>query len=120
MASDAPEKKDVDGFDVVLLHGKTTDGEGACVLRARPGKLEAGEVRPLREGRPIAGGGEVVRLSPRAGMPNLFDVDVQCVLPSSVEAQAIPAGGPPQVATRAYRESWERTFGPAPRKALSN
>jgi len=121
MASDAPEKKDVDGFDVVLLHGKTTDGEGACVLRARPGKLEAGEVRPLREGRPIVGGGEVVRLSPRSGMPNLFDVDVQCTLPSAVDAPALPAsGGPPQVATRAYRDSWERTFGPPPPKAMSN
>jgi hypothetical protein len=120
MASDTPDTKDGDGFDVVLMHGKTTDGEGACVLRARPGKLEAGEVRPLREGRPIVGGGEVVRLSPRAGTPNLFDVDVQCAVPSTTEAPTVPAGGPPQVATRAYRESWERTFGAPRRKALAN
>jgi hypothetical protein len=119
MASDTPDK-DGDGFDVVLLHGKTTDGEGACVLRARPGKLEAGEVRPLREGRPIVGGGEVVRLSPRAGMPHLYDVDVQCAVPSTTEAPPVPGGGPPQVATRAYRESWERTFGAPRRKALTN
>jgi hypothetical protein len=120
MASDTPDTKDGDGFDVVLMHGKTTDGEGACVLRARPGKLEAGEVRPLREGRPIVGGGEVVRLSPRAGMPNLYNVDVQCAIPSTTEAPQVPAGGPPQVATRAYRESWERTFGAPRRKALAN
>jgi hypothetical protein len=120
MASDTPQRKDGDGFDVVLMHGKTTDGEGACVLRARPGKLEAGEVRPLREGKPIVGGGEVVRLSPRAGMPHLYDVDVQCAIPSTAETPAIPAGGPAQVATPAYRESWERTFGAPRRKAMTN
>jgi hypothetical protein len=110
MSSEAPEKKGGEGFDVVLVHGKTADGEGASVLRARPGRIEAGEVRPLREGRPLASGGEVVRLSSRAGTPNVYDVDVQYEVPKG-PAPASEGAGPPQVATLAYRESWERTFG---------
>ena len=122
MASDEDKKKDGNAFDVVLPHGKTPDGEGTRVLRARPGRLEAGEVRPLREGRPIHRGGQVVRLSRREDATFLYDVDVQYESPAGeVEMPAEMAqGGPPQVATRAYRESWERTFGAAPRKRPLN
>ncbi len=115
MSSDAPVKKaQAEAFDVVLVHGKTADGEGASVLRARPGRIEAGEVRPLRDGQPLAGGGEVVRLAARAGTPNVYDVDVQCEVPKS-SASPSEGAGPPQVATLAYRESWERTFGMKPK-----
>jgi hypothetical protein len=105
-----PEKSGGESLDVVLLHGATEDGEGAKVLRARSGRVEAGEVRPLREGRPLAAGGEVVRLEPRADASALFNVHVEHVVPAAKEPS--PArSGPAQVATRAYRESWERTFG---------
>jgi hypothetical protein len=88
----------------------------------RPGRLEAGEVRPLKEGRPIQGGGQVVRLAPRSGTAHLYDVNVQYEAPlTKVSADvAAPTAGPPQVATTAYRESWERTFGPRHAKALPN
>jgi hypothetical protein len=121
-SSGEPDQEQGDSFDVVLLHGKTADGEGASVIRMRPGRLEAGEVRPLKEGRPIQGGGQVVRLSPRAGVAPLYDVNVQYeATPAQASAQAQPTtGGPPQVATTAYRESWERTFGPQHAKALPN
>jgi hypothetical protein len=118
MDADEPAKKDDQQFDVVLVRGKTVDGEGASVLRARPGRLEAGEVRPLREGRPLNHGGEVVRLAPRAGVPHLFDVDVQYQIPGDTAAAA--ASGPPQVATAAYRESWDRTFGRQGHGKLAN
>ena len=40
-----PDSRDKDGsFDVVLAHAPTEDGEGTRVVRARPGRLEAGEV----------------------------------------------------------------------------
>jgi len=119
-----------DELDVVLLHGATDDGEGAKVLRARQGRIEAGEVRPLREGRALAPGGEVVRLEPRKETPAIFDVQVEHVIPSAQTTPAAPPAraraeaersekprkgtahnGPAQVATRAYRESWDRTFG---------
>ncbi len=110
---DEEPKQPEPGFDVVMLHGKTDDGQGARVLRARPGRLEAGEVRPLREGKPL-GKGEVVSLSRRQDAPALYDVKVEHKL-EAPEAPAAPpqksTPGPAQVATRAYRESWERIFG---------
>jgi hypothetical protein len=109
MSSDADEKADGDDFDVVLVHGATGDGEGARVLRARPGHVEAGEVRPVREGQPLVPGGEVVRLVERAGAPRVYDVKVDYEVPAAAPA-ARAASGPPQVSTQAYRESWERTF----------
>ena len=116
MSADLPQKNGK-AFDVVLMGGATEDGEGARVLRARPGRIDAGEVRPMREGRPIAGG-EVVRLERRADTPALFDVHVECAVPptatSAMEQPTSAArsdGGPPQVATRAYRDNWEVTFG---------
>jgi hypothetical protein len=113
MSAEAPDnKKEGDGFDVVLVRGATEDGQGAAVLRARPGRVEAGEVRPIRDGRPLAAGGQIVRLERRSDAPALFDVRVECDVPAAPVADtAQTASGPPQVATSAYRESWERTFG---------
>jgi hypothetical protein len=113
MPDDAPqEKKDGGDFDVVMIHGKTPDGEGAQVLRARPGRVETGEVRPMREGKPLTAG-EVVRLEPRKDAPALFDVKVEHVV--GAPAAKTSHAGPAQVATSEYRESWERTFGPGSR-----
>jgi hypothetical protein len=108
MPDDAPQKNDGGDFDVVMVHGKTPDGEGARVLRARPGRVDAGEVRPMREGKPLTSG-EVVRLEPRKDAPALFDVKVEHVVEGPVASPA--HGGPAQVATPEYRASWERTFG---------
>jgi hypothetical protein len=91
--------------DVVLLHGPTEDGEGARVLRARRGAVEAGEVRPLKEGKPL-GEGEVVTLHPRPGAPCVCDVKVDYA-----PAPKRGSSGPPQVASSAYRDHWERIFG---------
>ena len=98
-----PEEKS----DVVLLTGPTEDGEGVKVVRARDEQIETGEVRPLKEGKPL-GSGEIVKLKPREGSKRLHDVEV--VMKVEQEARG---NGPPQVATTAYRESWERIFGGA-------
>jgi hypothetical protein len=108
---DVPEKNPVKALDVVLMHGATEDGEGARVLRARKGRVEAGEVRPLREGRSLVPGGEVVRLEQRKDAPALYDVHVEHVVPGALAKEAEAREGPAQVSTPAYRESWERTFG---------
>src|SRR5262245_46487697 len=60
--------------DVALLYAPTDDGHGARVIRARDGALEAGEVRPVRDGQPI-NHGELVRLSPRSDAPCVCDVE---------------------------------------------
>ncbi len=95
--------KKPEGHDVALVHGATDDG-GYEIVRFRPDRLEAGVVRPLEHGKPIAG--EVVRLSPRDGSRVLYDVEVQC-------AARVPAdrGGPAQVATASYRDGWEAVWG---------
>jgi hypothetical protein len=98
-------------FDVVLMHGATDDGAGTKVLRARPGRIETGEVRPMPDGRPLVPGGEVVRLERRKDAPAFFDVHVECKVPAGDANAARAASGPAQVATQAYRESWARTFG---------
>lgn len=94
--------------DVALLCGPSPDGDGVAVLRAREGRVEAGVVRQLVEGKPL-GAGEIVRLRPREGAPAVCDVEVQ----ARIEPRAPATHGPAQVATDAYRESWERIFGPA-------
>jgi hypothetical protein len=103
MADDTNEKK----TDVVLLGPPTPDGEGVRVLRAREERVEAGEFRALKEGKPITG--EVVSLEPRKENPRVCDVR------SSV---AVPKKGPAQVASERYRENWDQVFS-APNRALN-
>jgi hypothetical protein len=98
-------RDDEAGADVVLLAGPTDDGEGIRVIRSRDERLESGEVRPLKDGKPL-GSGEVVRLAPRAGSPRVCDVEVLARVGAPERT-----GGPPKVATNAYRDSWERIFG---------
>lgn len=109
--SDAPEKPKT---DVVLLGPPTGDGEGVHVLRAREDRIEAGEVRPMKDGAPIHG--EVVKLTPREGAPGVCDVEVSYAPPSSARAASAPSHGargkgPPKVATNGYREGWDEIFG---------
>ncbi len=128
VANDDPSKKpDQASSDVVLIHGVTEDGKGLNVLRARDERLEVGQVRPLEEGKPLQG--DVVKLKPRPEAPFVCDVETQVKMPSSgataprtaartakVEGAAeARRKGPPQVATRAYRENWEAIW-PTPAK----
>lgn len=91
-------------FDVVFLQGETKDGEGLRALRSRPGRIEATELRAVREGRPLTG--ELVRLLPREESPLLWNVDVQY----SQDEQRGHAG-PARITSEAYRDNWERIFG---------
>lgn len=99
--------------DIALLGGPTSDGKGVSILRARQGRLEAGEVRPLESGKPISG--EVVTLKPRQAFPLLCDVETHVAIPQEParERQADVARrrtGPAQVASDAYRENWEAIY----------
>jgi hypothetical protein len=105
--ADSAAEDGSESFDVALIQGKTGDGGGAKVLRIRPGRIDSGEMRPLQDGRPL-GSGDIVRLERRADVPALFDVHVVHTIEEPVHGSSKPA----QVATSAYRESWDRTFGP--------
>ena len=63
--------------DIVLVHGRTQDGEGLRALRSRSERLELAEIRPARDGQPLQGSAELVQLRPRKESPLLYDVDVQ-------------------------------------------
>jgi len=96
-----------DSKDVALLYASTDDGAGARILRARQGRLEAGEVRPAVDGQPLLGR-ELVKLHARPGMPRVCDVEV--VHPAAPEQE--PASGrPAAVASDEYRANWDRIFG---------
>jgi hypothetical protein len=113
------ERNKADGRDVALLYAPTDDGQGARVLRSREGAVETGEVRPVRDGQPL-GQGELVRLSPRAEAPCLYDVEVLHDAKDSSEASAeSPRGGPAQVASDDYRENWDRIFAGRSKRARS-
>jgi len=101
--------------DVALLYAPTDDGKGARILRARDGNIEAGEVRPAKEGQPLQGG-ELVKLEPRPDAPCVCDVQVlhearRTDAPAPRAAAAASTGRPAQVATEDYRVNWDRVFG---------
>jgi hypothetical protein len=105
-------KRGVPKKDLALVFGPTADGEGVNVLRRRVGAtaVEAGTLRPLREGQAILG--EVVHLEPRAEAPFLFDCETDEELSN---ASAPSLAGPPQVATEQYRRGWDAIWGLRPR-----
>ena len=82
------------------------------MLRSRPGRLDIGEVRPVKDGQDISYS-EIVRLKPWEETPAVADVEV---LYSHKEetGQEHPDSnrqGPPRVSTESYRRKWDSIFG---------
>lgn len=123
--------------DIVLAHSPTEDGRGVRVLRARDGRIEAGEIRPLVQGKPITS--EVIQLRSRGEDSPVFDAETLVPAPAKASAPnaapqpvvadaaappALPSApalralhkGPARVANDAYRSSWDRVFGPPAQK----
>ena len=109
--------------DVVLIHGVTPDGGGLRVIRHRNAQLEAGAIRPVRQGQPVYG--ELVRLKPRESCPLICDVEVQLPAPAA-RAECEPAAktadaarkGPPQVVSDRYRSNWDMIWNRSGEKDL--
>src|SRR5579863_2308221 len=101
--------------DLALVFGPSADGEGVNILRRRAGSaaVEAGTLRPLRDGRAIMG--EVVHLQQRQEAPFLFDCETDEEL-STPRAE----GGPPQVASDEYRRGWDAIWGQRARSSAVN
>ena len=93
--------------DVVYVHSPCESGEGYNIIRQRSDRLEVGELRTLREGKPVVG--ELVKLTPRTGHDRLFDCEV---LVESSPAR-LSRGGPAKVSSEAYRDNWDQIFGGA-------
>jgi hypothetical protein len=97
--------------DVALVYGVSDDGHGLDIIRKREGRLEAGTVRPLEQGKPIHG--EVVRLKPRQNSPLVCDVEVDVPAPTSTATRSearSTSQGPAQVATEKYRKNWDAIY----------
>ncbi|MBW2528700.1 MAG: hypothetical protein JRI23_31285 [Deltaproteobacteria bacterium] len=90
--------------DVVFVHSPCESGEGFNVIRQRSNRLEVGELRTPKEGKPLVG--ELVKLTPRRGQERLFDVEV---LVDGVQATA-GRSGPAKVSSAAYRANWDGIF----------
>jgi hypothetical protein len=102
--------------DIAIIHGATDDGAGARVLRFRNGAVSAGELRPVREGKPI-GDRELVRLKPLHDELPICAVEV--VHPGAASER--DANGPARVTTDRYRRNWNAVFGQGRKKpALPN
>ena len=103
--------------DVVLVHGRTSDGQGLRALRARSRRLELAEIRPAKAGQPLHRDGELVQLKPREESPLLYDVEVHY---RAGEQQEDGHGGPPRVTSQQYRDNWETIFGKRRKKDPPN
>lgn len=92
--------------DRALVLGELPDQKGVAVLRQRAADapVEAGIVRPTREGEPIVG--ELVTLKPTAEGSPLCDVDVHIDARPNRDHK-----GPVRVSTAAYRDRWDEIFG---------
>lgn len=104
------------GFDRVLIHGRTEDGEGLRALRSRPDRFDLAEVRFAREGQCI-GDSDLVSLHPTE-LPLIYDVETIFSRDENPEMKeksgkvgSISHIGPARIATDAYRRNWEAIFG---------
>ena len=102
--------------DLAILQGPTEDGKGARVLRLKDGELSAGEIRPAREGEPLADR-ELVRLTPLHEGAPVCEVEVlhgpapSAPAPATSDVRAKPVPGPARVSTESYRKNWSTVFG---------
>jgi len=108
-AATSPPKKEQKGSsgsdDVVYVHSPCESGEGYNIIRQRSDRLEVGELRTLKEGKPVVG--ELVKLTPRAGQERLFDCEV--LVDNS--PGRLTGNGPAKVSSEAYRDHWDQIFG---------
>lgn len=91
--------------DVALVLGASEDAEKLAVLRKRGESVEAAVLQKAHDGQPVHG--DLVRLTSREE-PLLYDVETLHEAPRGA--------GPAKVASRAYREGWDRIFAKLPAK----
>jgi hypothetical protein len=76
--------------------------------RSEEAPIEAGLLRPMREGKPIRG--EVVSLTQRQDLPMFYDVKSEFGAPAEPDGRLL-GDGPAQVASDAYRKGWDAVWG---------
>jgi hypothetical protein len=94
--------------DIAMVFGKDANGVHILRRRSQEAPIEAGLLRPMREGRPIQG--EVVSLTQRQDLPMIYDVRSEFGAPTEVEDRQT-GDGPARVASDAYRKGWDAVWG---------
>lgn len=94
--------------DIAMVFGKDANGVHILRRRSEESPIEAGLLRPMREGKPISG--EVVSLRQREDLPMLYDVQSEFGAPTQ-PADRHSGDGPAQVASDAYRKGWDAVWG---------
>ncbi len=109
--------------DLVFVESTTEHGLAIVRLKSDAGgdvQIEAGELRPIREGQPLHG--EVLKLTPRIENARLFDAEVLMPAPLALSAggpatsdapssKTLGHKGPARVTTEAFRTNWDGIFG---------
>jgi hypothetical protein len=94
--------------DIAMVFGKDANGVHILRRRSEEAPIEAGLLRPMREGRPIQG--EVVSLTQRQDLPMIYDVRSEFGAPTETDDRQT-GDGPAQVASDAYRKGWDAVWG---------
>jgi hypothetical protein len=94
--------------DIAMVFGKDANGVHILRRRSEEAPIEAGLLRPMREGKPISG--EVVSLTQRQDLPMLYDVRSEFGAPTEPSDRQT-GDGPAQVASDAYRKGWDAVWG---------
>ena len=94
--------------DIAMVFGKDENGVHILRRRSEEAPIEAGLLRPMREGKPITG--EVVSLTQRQDHPMVYDVRSEFGAPEQAPDRQ-PGDGPAQVASDAYRKGWDAVWG---------
>lgn len=99
------------GGDRMILGPDLGGGSRPCVRHLPDHSIQTGIVRPLEDGKPINGPGEILetRYDPKIG-----DYEVRSVYilgrPSTQDAKPT-SKGPPKVTSNEYRAGYDRIFG---------
>jgi hypothetical protein len=80
-------------------------GDHAHAVRKRGERVESVRVTPLKEGKSLPPGSELVSLTPRNDAPGVFDVTSHA--------------GPARVTSAKFRKGYDQVFGRKPDKSLN-
>lgn len=87
-----------------MLLAPPKEGEYTPALYESRRGIEPALVKQLEEGE-VMTEGRRVRLSPHAGSPGVYDAETEMVCSTTA-----PRGGPPRVASKAYRANYDYIF----------
>lgn len=93
--------------DVVQMGPDLGDGSRPFVRHTEDHQVQAGVMRPVVEGKPLAGDGDLVQLE-ASETPGEYRATTMATIKGG---QVTEHKGPAKVASPAYRDGWDALFG---------